>query len=82
MSDTTREIEIQDLSSIMSLESGRNVIAKILNYTNIDDDIFDQDPVTHARNAGRREIGIWLRNEIIAAAPDQYLRMMKEKING
>lgn len=82
MPDTTIEIEIQDLTSIMSLESGRNVINRILDYTNIDDDIFDADPATHARNAGRREIGVWLRNELKNAAPDRYLQMMKEQING
>lgn len=78
MSDDQRKIEIAETTQVMSTESGRNFVWRILKSTGVDDDTFDTDTHNHARNAGRRGVGLQLRDELKAACFDNYLRMMKE----
>lgn len=75
-------IEKQEISDIMKTQGGRNFIARVLGYTNLEEDIYNPDPIEHALNAGRREVGVWLRDTIIDADPDLYVRLIKERING
>lgn len=82
MNEELDNIENDDLLGIMRTEHGRRVLNRILKYANVDDDIFDADTHIHAKNAGRREIAVWLRNEIIGVAPDEYLIMLQEHTNG
>ena len=78
MSDDQRKIEIAEMTQVMSTESGRNVINRILISTGVDDDTFNSDTHNHARNAGRRSVGLQLREELKACCFDKYLMMMKE----
>lgn len=73
-----RAIEIAELTQVMSSDSGRNVMFRVLHSTGVDNDTFSSDTHEHARNAGRREVGLQLRDEIKAAGLDNYFRMIKE----
>ena len=81
MSDE-RDIEIAEITHVMSTESGRNLMHRILNQTGVDENTFNSDTHEHARNAGRREVGLWLRDELKMVCIDNYLRMLKEKNDG
>ena len=64
-----RSIEISDTMAVMSTRGGRAMISRILDRSGVFRDTFDIDPHVHAQNAGRRQLGLWLLNEIKDAAP-------------
>jgi hypothetical protein len=65
----------------METTNGRELIQHILNQCFMDVDTFDADPYKHARNAGARNVGVWLTNELITAAQGSYLKMKEECLN-
>ena len=73
-----RAIEIAEIAQVMSSDSGRNVMFRVLHSTGVDNDTFSSDTHEHARNAGRREVGLQLRDELKAAGLDNYFRMIKD----
>lgn len=82
MSDELKQVvEDTDLFSIMATSAGRNIMARILEYTSLNHDVFDKDTHQHAFNAGKRDVGVWLRNEIVTTAPDKYMLMLQEQID-
>lgn len=80
--NNTREIEIAELMQVMSSQSGRNVMFRLLDQTGVDEDMFDADTHKHAHNAGRRSVGLWLKYELKKACLPEYLMMIKENTNG
>lgn len=77
-----RTLELSDVDFVMSHRAGRNFMARLLEYTGIDTSAFNADGREHARNEGRREAGIWVRNELKEAAPDKFMLMLKEQNDG
>jgi hypothetical protein len=77
-----RKIEVVEVHALMSNESGRHTMYRVLEFSGIDHDTFNKDSHEHARNAGRREVGLWLRDELKDACFDKYLMMLKENIDG
>jgi hypothetical protein len=75
---TDRAIEIAELTQVMSSESGRNVMFRVLHSAGVDNDMFCLDTHEHALNAGGRRVGLYWREELKAAGLDNYFRMMKE----
>ena len=85
MSDNTTDqqnINELEVSQIMSSKSGRHTMHRILEMTGIDDNMFNEDSHLHAKNAGRRETGLWLRDELKKADFNNYLMMLKENNDG
>lgn len=80
MSDD-RKIEIANIAAIMSTKGGREFINRVLNQCGVFSDGFSPDTHEHAKNAGRRQIGLWLTNELKEAAPGEYLILIREHIN-
>jgi len=76
-----RKIEIAEVHALMSNRSGRHTFYRILQISGVDDDMFDPDPHIHAKNAGRREVGLWLIEELKIACLSEYLMMIKENTN-
>lgn len=74
-----REVEVSDILAVMTTPSGRRVLARILNFTGMDVDTFDEDPYRHARNSGLRSVGLWLKSELKDAAPDKFMLMLQEQ---
>lgn len=71
-----------DVENVMATESGRRFVSRLLEYAGTDINVFDADPITHAHNAGKRSVGVWLKNEVKEVNYDQYMRMMKELEHG
>lgn len=82
MSDDARKIELAEFASIMGDTSGRKVLRRILEVSGAETDSFSADPYVHARNAGKREVGLWLKRELEAADLGRYIRMMTENEDG
>jgi len=77
-----RKIEVAELDFVMSTASGRSVMFRILEYSGLDVDNFDSDTHIHAMRAGRRSVGLFLRDELKQACYDKYMLMMKENEDG
>lgn len=77
--NNARELEKLAIQRIMSSEDGRNFMKRILDFSGVDDDTFDSDPITHANNAGKRSVGLMVRDELMQASPHAYLNMMTEE---
>ena len=80
MATDERNIEITEIMRILGTEEGRKFMMKILNISGLDRDTFDKDTHQHAFKAGKRSIGIRIRDELQDAAPELYLRMLTEHI--
>lgn len=80
MTEKLTEEEL-DLDAVLNTDAGRRVLYRILMYTDLDQDVFNKDPITHAKNAGKRNVGVWLRNVIVSQAPNRFITMLKESIN-
>lgn len=76
-----RKIEIAEVAAVMSNVSGRHTMHRILQFSGVDESMFDPDSRKHARNEGRREGGLWLRDELKTACPSEYLKMIKENFD-
>lgn len=74
----TRELELLTISNIMKTENGRSFMWRCLQNCCTFENIFSNDTVQHAYNAGLRSHGLWLDEELREAAPEDYYRMLKE----
>ena len=77
-----RKAEIAELTHVMSQPSGRSVIYRFLESTGVDESTFSPDTHQHACNAGRREVGLELKDELMTVTLDNYFIMIKENNNG
>ena len=73
-----RTQEQADLKWLMSHAPGRRIVARVLEQTAPFRTAFHTNGSTMAFNEGRKTIGYWLTGELLEAAPDTYLRMLKE----
>ncbi len=78
MSTDARKIEITEIMRILGTHEGRKYMMGILNNTGLDRSTFDKDTHQHAYKAGARSVGIRLRDDLMDAAPELYLRMLTE----
>lgn len=72
------ELESLEIQRIMGSEGGRTFMWNLLEGSNVYASTFDGDTIKHAYRAGLRDFGLILMNRLIEAAPDNYLRMLKE----
>jgi hypothetical protein len=80
--DDARKVELITIDGIMSSNSGRAVMMSLLEVSGVFTDTFDADTHIHAKNAGKREIGLHLVRELKEASFDKYTMMIKEHEDG
>lgn len=78
--------ENEDLSSVLNTPSGRRVLWRIMDQSKLlAPDMFTGNSTTFY-NLGKRDLGLWLYNEIMGSEPKAFVKMMdeqlKENING
>jgi hypothetical protein len=78
----SRDLELLTIRQLMKTENGRGFMYRCLQNCCVFENIFDVDPVRHAYRAGLRDHGLWLERELKEASPDDYIKMLKEHING
>ena len=80
--DNARKVELIAIDGIMSSESGRSFMMSLIEHTGVFTETFDADTHRHAKNAGRREIGLHLVRELKEASFDKYIMMIREHEDG
>jgi len=75
----SRNLELLALQGIMSSKDGRSYIARLLDVAGANLDTYSSDPYRHAYNAGKRSLGLWVKDEVSTHYPDLYLQMLKEE---
>lgn len=67
------------VTGIMSVIPGRSWICDLLEHCHIFSTSYNDMPHRMAFMEGQREVGILLLADIMAACPDQYVQMMRER---
>ncbi len=78
--DLQRREEMDDLKWLMAHAQGRRIVTRLFDRTGIRRTSFNANGSTMAFNEGRRDIGLWIEREVFDAAPEAYLRLLKECI--
>lgn len=79
--DRRRQLDL-DAQSVMSSESGRRFVMRILELCRLDESVTNREPLMMAMLSGRRDAGIEVRDWIEAACPDLFDLMRKECRDG
>jgi hypothetical protein len=82
MADNDRELQLLTIRRFMQTDNGRAFMWRSLQQTGIFTNDFDENLALLAFYSGQREQGVWLTNELKEAAPDEYLKMLKEHFDG
>jgi len=69
------------VQNIMRTEDGRQYLWEYLQSCGVFANIFANDTHMHAYNAGMREAGLQLHDDLRDYAPDLYLTMIRDNIN-
>jgi len=73
-----RELELLTMRNLMTTENGRSFLWRCLQNCCTFESIYNTDTATHAFNAGKRQHGLWLDEELRESSMDSYLLMLKE----
>jgi len=78
--------EREDISRVLASPEGKRVLWRILDQSKLlAPDMFTGDSTTF-HNLGKRDLGLWLYNEIMGSDPKAFLAMMdaqlKEQLDG
>lgn len=72
-----REREMGDLRSVLNTAEGRRVLWRILSQAQVFTASYTGDQDTFF-NEGKRNIGIWMLEELMQAKPEAFLQMQRE----
>jgi hypothetical protein len=72
-----RELELADLRELLSTESGRRFVWRVMGYCKFGSDIWDPSSRIHFL-AGLQHVGNWLLAEVTAADEEAFFVMMRE----
>jgi hypothetical protein len=85
-SEKSDELALQaknDLVTVLSTENGRRFVHRLLGEAGVFRTSFVMgDPNGTAFNEGSRNTGLRLLSRVMADAPDQYFKMLKENMSG
>lgn len=70
------------IQNLMRTQDSRDWVWNHLVSCGVFESTFDIDPIRSGYNAGRRDSGLRLEREIKEMAPGDYLKMIKESIDG
>jgi len=73
-----RTREIDDLQKVLKLPEGRRLVWRILSEAGVFKASFSLNSMQTAFNEGRRDIGIWLIQDVDRAEPNAYAQMQRE----
>lgn len=68
----------EDFTALLSTEEGRRVAWRVLQQTQETTPVFNVNAMVMSANAGKQEIGLWLREQLRSADRDNYYRMLTE----
>lgn len=71
--------ELADLKAVLETPAGMRVLLRVLNKCRTFESIWHPSALIHF-NAGQQDIGHFLLQEIVEAAPEAYLHMLQANI--
>jgi predicted hydrocarbon binding protein len=72
--------EREDLSKMLNDPAGRRVLWRILDQSKLlASDMFTGNSTTFY-NLGKRDLGLWLYNEIMGSEPKAFMKMMEDQL--
>lgn len=74
----TRADRLEFVKAAMGVQQGRSWFYDILNFCDIFNYKFDEDPYRNAFNCGVRNIGARILADVQEASPEKYLEMIRE----
>lgn len=73
-----RQEQLNDIIAVMDMAAGRRLVWRILAEARVFGTVYaGQSNQTFFRE-GKRNLGLWLMEEVLQAKPEQYLLMQKE----
>ncbi len=73
-----RDQEKEDIKWLMAHPAGRRIAARILEVTGTRRTVFNPSGSVMALNEGKRQVGLWFEAELLDAAHEGYLKLLKE----
>ncbi|MGB0752444.1 MAG: hypothetical protein ACPGQI_10830 [Gammaproteobacteria bacterium] len=75
-----RQVELDDLKQVLNTPSGRRFITRLLDQTGLlASDMFTGNSTTFY-NLGKRDVGLWVYNEIMKAKPESMIEIMNDRL--
>ena len=79
--DDLRDSELSDLTNMMAREDSRRVLVRVLQVSGVIESSYDEDPSKMVLSEGRRDIGLWLLQELKEADAESAARLIGEVMN-
>lgn len=77
--DKRRRLQQEDdIKWLMAHAAGRRIAVRILEVTGVRRTTFNPSGSVMAFNEGRRNVGLWFEGNLMANAPDGYIKLLKE----
>jgi len=76
-----RGLETLAIQAMMKNKDVRDFMWRMLEQAGTFTDNFSADPVQHAKNAGKRSLGLWVDSEL-REAEGSYFEMLRENFDG
>lgn len=73
-----RRQELDDIKKLLDTDMGRRLLWRLFEYANIYGEMWTQNENRVHFNLGKRDVGIWMMNEMETAKPGAVLTMMHE----
>ena len=73
-----RKQEINDLRDVMTNPEGRRFVWRVLEEGRVFHSCFDLNPIQMAKNEGKRDIALFVLEELMRDHQQQYLQMCRE----
>lgn len=77
-----QSLESLAVQTFMKSEGGRQFMWGHLQSCGVFETTFDMSPIKHAYKAGNRHAGLRLENDLKESAPGDYMKMIKENLDG
>lgn len=75
-----RQVELDDLKQVLNTPSGRRFITRLLDQTGLlASDMFTGNSTTFY-NLGKRDVGLWVYNEMMKAKPESMIEIMNDRL--
>jgi len=76
--ERVRKREVNDFREVMSKPEGRRFVMRILQEGRAFHSCFDLNPIQMAKNEGKRDMALFLLEELMNDHQEKYLQMCKE----
>lgn len=76
--DAASKLELDDLRWLMGHRQGRRIAWRVLERGHVYRTSFNTNALAMANSEGERNVGLWFLSQVLEAAPEAHLSMLKE----